>query len=139
MAATLIGGALLVCAGCGGDDGSVKKLSVYPVKGSVVLADGKPLVGGRIYFVPKDGAVTAEGKLEADGTFSLQTGGSGDGAPAGDYKVRLEPEDTSLLAGKKAAGGKTLPFPQRYLDEDNSGLRVTVKAESNQLEPFRLR
>lgn len=127
------------CAGCGSTDGGVKPVTVYPVKGAVVLADGKPLSGGKVYFVPKDGALTAEGKIGPDGTFTLETGGSGDGAPLGDYKVRVEPEDTSVLAGKKAARGKTLPYAIKYLDEDGSGLVATVKAEPNTLEPFRLR
>lgn len=126
-------------AGCGATDGGVQRVAVYPVKGSVVLADGKPLKGGKIYFVPKTGAVTAEGKVGADGSFALETGGSGEGAPPGDYKVRIEPEDTSVLAGKKGARGKTLPYSARYLDEDGSGLIATIKAEQNQLEPFRLK
>ncbi|MDR3634103.1 MAG: carboxypeptidase-like regulatory domain-containing protein [Isosphaeraceae bacterium] len=137
---TFFCGAFLVSlSGCGADDGGVKKVTVYPVKGSVVLADGKPLSGGKVYFVPKDGALTSEGKIGSDGTFALVTGGSGEGAPPGDYKVRVAPEDTSLLAGKKAAKGKALPFPSKYLDEDSSGLTATVKADPNQLEPFRLK
>ena len=133
-------GALLACVvGCQSGDGSVQKVAVYPVKGSVVLADGKPLKGGKVYFVPTDGAVTSEAKIGGDGGFALETGGSGEGAPPGQYKVRVEPEDTSLLAGKKAAKGKALPFPAKYLDEDSSGLTATVKADTNQLEPFRLR
>jgi hypothetical protein len=133
-------GILCVClSGCGGDDGAVKKVTVYPVKGSVVLADGKPLPAGKVYFVPKDGALTSEGKVGSDGTFVLETGGSGEGAPPGDYRVRVEPEDTSLLAGKKAAQGRKLPFATKYLDEDSSGLTATVRADSNQLEPFRLK
>lgn len=137
--AALICGALLVqFSGCDSTDGGIQKQTVYPVKGSVVLADGKPLAGGKIYFVPKDGAVTAEGTLGSDGTFTLETGGSGEGAPAGNYKIRLQPADASALAGKKVASGKALPFPSKYLDEDGSGLTATVKAEPNQLEPFRL-
>lgn len=135
----LICGALLVpFGGCGATDGGIQKQTVYPVKGSVVLSDGKPLAGGKIYFVPKDGVVAAEGKVESDGTFTLATGGSGEGAPPGSYKIRLEPADASALAGKKVASSKALPFPSKYLDEDGSGLTATVKAEPNQLEPFRL-
>ena len=133
------GAFLVFLSGCGAEDGAVKQVTVYPVKGSVALADGKPLKGGKVYFVPKDGALTSEGKIGPDGTFTLETGGSGAGAPAGEYKVRVEPEDTSLLAGKKAAKGKTLPFATKYLDEDSSTLTATVKADPNQLEPFRLK
>lgn len=136
----LICSALLVqLGGCGTSDGGVQKQTVYPVKGSVVLADGKPLSGGKIYFVPKAGAVMSEGTVGSDGAFALETGGSGEGAPAGDYKVRVEPADASALSTKKASTGKALPFARKYLDEDASGLTATVKAEPNQLEPFRLK
>ena len=52
---------------------------------------GKPLCSGWVYFVPKgDLSITPSAKIASDGTFSLVTGGSGEGAPAGDYKVRIE-------------------------------------------------
>ncbi len=117
----------------------MKSQSVYEVKGKVLLANGKPLSGGRIFFVRKDGTLRSEGMVGSDGSFALLTGGSGEGAPAGEYKISVEPEDKSLLAGKKASKGKKLPFPEKYLDEDGSGLTATVKAEPNQLEPFRLK
>ncbi len=82
--------------------------------------------------------MTSEGKIGSDGTFTLETGGSGEGAPPGDYKVRIDPDDPSYLAGKKPAK-KKLPFSSKYLDEDSSGLVATVKAEPNQLEPFKLK
>jgi hypothetical protein len=127
-------------AGCGDRAGAPQRVTVYEVKGTVLLADGKPLKGGHIYFVPQDGALTSEGKIGPDGIFSLVTGNSGDGAPSGDFKVRIEPEDPSLLPGPTpSARTRRLPFPQKYLDEDSSGLKVTVKAEANRLEPFRLK
>ena len=133
--------ALSVASGCGGTSGAPKVVKVYEVKGKVLLADGKPLNGGHIYFMPVDGSLAPEGKIESDGTFSLATANSGEGAPAGDYKVRLEPSDPSLLAGpgKRGAAGKKLPFPDKYLDEDASNLKVSVKAEPNQLEPIQLK
>ena len=85
---------MAVCAGlagCGKSD-SLPVLQVYDVKGKVLLADGKPLSGGWIYFVPQGGdlPVTPSGVIGADGTFSLVTGGSGEGRRPGDYKVRIE-------------------------------------------------
>jgi hypothetical protein len=107
-------------AGCGDNSGAPPKLTVYEVKGKVLLADGKPLEGGHVYFVHANGATTSEGKTGADGSFALSTGGSGAGAPVGDYRVRVEPSDPSLLApsapGRRgAAKGKKLPFDSRYL------------------------
>jgi hypothetical protein len=127
-------------AGCGGSSGGAPTMTVYEVKGRVLLSDGKPLSGGHVYFVAKDGATSSEGQIAPDGSFALATGRSGDGAPPGDYKVRIEPADTSVLAGHRTVrAGKALPFPSKYLDEDTSELVAKVEAKSNQLEPFRLR
>jgi hypothetical protein len=132
--------ASIAASGCGGDPNAPPIVKVYDVKGKVVLADGKPVTAARIFFVPKDGIMTPVGTIGPDGSFSLRTGQSGEGAVPGEYKVRLEPEDASLLPGAKApAKGKKLPFPAKYLDEETSNLAVTVKAEPNQLEPFRLK
>jgi hypothetical protein len=127
-------------SGCG-NSGAPQRLAVYEVKGKVLLANGKPLSGGDIDFVSATGtSLTPEGKIGPDETFSLTSGYSGEGAPPGDYKVRIEPEDKSLLPGPQpSATGKKLPFSNKYLDEDSSGLRVIIKDEPNQLEPFRLK
>ena len=122
-------------AGCGKSD-SLPVLKVYEVKGQVLLADGKPLSGGWIYFVSKAGdlPVTPSGEIGADGKFSIVTGGSGDGAPPGEYKVRVEGPP-----GQTAARPPNRPFSVKYNDEDSSGLIVTVRAETNQLDPIRLK
>ena len=67
------------------------------------------------------------------------TANSGEGAPPGDYKVRVEPEDPSLISPKRPSAARKLPFPQKYLDEDSSGLKVTIKAEPNTLQPILLK
>jgi len=121
-------------AGCGKSD-SLPVLQVYDVRGKVLLADGKPLSGGQIYFVPKgDLPLTPSGVIGPDGTFSLVTGGSGNGAPPGEYKVRIESRQF------QADGKVRKPqFPVRYNDEDSSGVLITVRAETNQLEPILLK
>jgi len=124
--------------GCGSGDGP-PSVTVYEVTGKVLLKDGKPLGGGHVYFVPVDGAMAPEGAIGPDGSFALVTSRSGAGAPPGEYKVRIEPSDPSLMAASPArAGKKRLPFPTKYLDEDSSNLRVTVRAQANQLAPLRL-
>jgi hypothetical protein len=122
-------------AGCRNQSDSLPSLTVYEVKGKVLLADGKPLSQGWVYFVPKgDLTVTPSGVIGPDGTFSVVTGGSGDGAPAGEYKVRIETPGVQAPTKSK----KSL-FPFKYTDEDSSGLLVTVRPEPNLLEPFQLR
>lgn len=132
---------LVLCAGivgCG-DSAAQRKAEVHEVRGKVLLADGKPLSGGRVFFVPRDGALTSEGKIGPDGTFALETGISGAGAPVGEYKVRIEPEGGVPIQARKASRGKKPPFPVKYLDEDSSKLTALIRAESNRLEPFRLK
>jgi hypothetical protein len=126
-----------VCAGLAGwgKSDSLPVLKVYDVKGKVLLGDGKPLSSGSIYFVPKgDLPITPSGVIGPDGTFSLVTGGSGDGAPPGEYKVRIE--SRQFQANGKAVKQR---FPDRYNDEDSSGVLITVRAETNQLGPILLK
>jgi hypothetical protein len=125
-----------VLAGCGRSD-SLPSYQVYEVKGKVLLADGKPLDAGFITFVPKgDLPVTPSGAIGPDGSFSLNTGGSGDGAPAGDYKVRVEAPQLPPAPSKSR---KKPSIPQKYTDEDSSGLVITVRAQNNELEPIVLK
>jgi hypothetical protein len=108
-------------AGCGDSDtvDAARTMTFYPVKGKVLLPDGKPLASAKITFV---GPVTTSSPTESDGTFTVK--GTKDGLPAGDYKVRLGPPEATG-GGKKAA----MPFPSNYTDEDGSGLTATVKSE----------
>ena len=125
--------ALAALTGCGSE--SLPNYQVYQVNGRVLLSDGKPLASGWISFVPKaDLPVTPSAPISNDGTFSLVTGGSGKGAPAGEYKVRVESPE--LQAGRKS---KKSLFPSKYTDEDSSGIVVTVRPQANDLEPIRLR
>lgn len=123
-------------AGCGGSN-SLPSLAVYEVKGKVVLADGKPLPGGIISFVPKgDLPITPSGVIGPDGTFSLVTGGSGEGAPVGDYKIRVEAPELQQVDHRSR---RRPLLPSKYTDEDSSHIEITVRAESNHLDPIVLK
>lgn len=74
-------GALVALAGCGESRPPVGP--IFAVKGKVLLADGKPLKGGHIFFERSDGLSTSYGEIGADGEFSLRTGSEGEGAPPG--------------------------------------------------------
>jgi len=121
--------------GCGGPGPYTGTL--YPVKGQVLLADGKPLTGGFVQFIPKQGGLPATGSIGPDGTFSLKSLKNREGAAPGEYKVRIEPSPQLLSRRGKAAS--KLPFASRYRDYDGeTGLTAMIKAETTQLEPFRL-
>jgi hypothetical protein len=124
---------VLFVAGCGGSSSEAPTgLSLYPVKGKVLLEDGKPLTAGRVVFVATNGNIAPNGPIGSGGEFTLSSGSAGEGAPAGDYKVRIEPEITGGGQGKAKKGAK-LPFGLHYTDEDSSGLKATVKPEPNDL------
>ena len=126
---------LLGLVGCGGP--GPYSGALYPVKGQVLLADGTPLTGGVVQFIPKEGGLPASGDIGADGTFSLKSLKTHEGAAPGEYKVRIEP--SRELRAKKGKMTKKLPFPSKYREyEGETGLTATIKSEPTQLEPFRL-
>jgi hypothetical protein len=130
---------MLGFGGCG-DRNAVSQMTVHPVKGKVLLADGKPLTGGRVVLMSPEKGLEFEGAIESDGSFSIK-GNHGEGAPEGTFKVRIEPD--SLKPGDNSAPtarrkSANLPFPAMYGDETTSGLTATVKSGDNTLEPFKL-
>ena len=75
--------------GCGKK--GLSELPVFPVKGTVKV-DGKPEMGVTVKLHPVNGVDTAhptypEGITLPDGTFSITTYATNDGAPIGEYKV----------------------------------------------------
>jgi len=115
-------------AGCGGGD-PVQSMRLYPVKGKVLLEDGKPLTAGQIVFVAMKSTLTAPATIESDGTFTVK-GRTGDGLPEGDYRIRIEFDDSKLaiLKGVKRPN-LPLPYAQKYADEDASYLKRTVTSD----------
>lgn len=110
---------------------------VYPVKGKVLLATGKPLTTGSVQFIPEAGGTLASGKIGPDGSFSLVSLDMREGAAAGSYKVRIEP--SLEMTDPRGKSRTALPFATKYTDDDgDTGLTVTIKAEPTELEPFRL-
>ena len=80
LTATL-GLTLLSFGGCG-DPNAVNQMKIYPVKGKVLLADGKPLTSGRVVFLLPEKSLEFVGPIESDGSFSIK-GSQGEGAPEG--------------------------------------------------------
>jgi hypothetical protein len=121
-----------------------------PVVGKVFWR-GKPAVGARVIFhpasatpnQPQPSAVVGE-----DGSFRLrtyvqETRATGDGAPAGEYKVTIDWSDLSPEAVSVDPGAMP-PKPSdklggRYADSKRSTLQVTIKEGENTLQPFELK
>jgi hypothetical protein len=54
-----------------------------------VTYKGEPVPSTEVYFQPDDGSRTSVGKTDDDGRFSLSYSRQENGAPKGQYKVRL--------------------------------------------------
>lgn len=126
--------------GCSDPDAAPATLQTYPVKGKVLLADGKPLTTGVVVFALPEKGMEFEAPLESDGSFTLKSS-YGDGVPEGSYKIRIQ-RDVSKPAAPKARTSRkpaaNLGYDPKYGDESTSGLTAVVKPSPNEIEPFTL-
>jgi len=127
----------LACTGC-----SKSAIKLYPVRGQVFYKN-EPAAGAQIVFQPQGEPSTDEAKakqpmayatVEPDGSFAVRTEPHGVGAAPGKYDVLItwyaaDPRDPEKAVNK---------LPAKYADQEKPALVVTVKEETNQLEPFRL-
>lgn len=118
-----------------------KQAKTYPVKGSVFI-NGEPAKGAIVTFVPvnreQNPDLIAQGVVRDDGSFAMGTHQAGDGVPPGEYQVGIELRGRP--SGKSAATKKSVHVDklQGRFKPSASGIRVTIEAKDNQLEPFRL-
>jgi hypothetical protein len=116
-----------LAAGCSGEPAGA------PVKGKVILANGKPLTTGTVIFHPDAdrGNKTpheARGAIDEFGQYTLTSDGARQqGVPPGWYKV-------SVVATKKDPRNEyavpTWLIPQRYGKPQTSGLEREVKEDA---------
>lgn len=121
----------------------------YPVSGTVLLPDGKPLTGGKIEFESvADPNLRGIGDIEKDGTFARvytykSNGREVEGLIEGEHRVRIElpGRDEGEGGGGRdpGEGGGAAParkapaVASRYRSFDTSGLKVTVPAPQNRV------
>ena len=127
----------LAAIGCGGGSSDAPELA--PVSGIVTMA-GQPKGDLNVTFYPESGDRPATGVTGPDGTFTLSTLNTGDGAPVGTNKVAI------TGAAGEAMGESGPPMPgqagydefmkaqaekidPKYADPETSGLFYTVPAE----------
>jgi hypothetical protein len=124
-------GFLVFVVGCGGE-------RTYPVKGQVLLADGRPVTAGQIEFRAKDRPVSAIGFIQPDGTFELSFRRAADGAVPGTYTAALvePPPPPGLGSGAeeismdKVRSQWLADVPTKYRSMDSSGLMFEVKPDA---------
>jgi hypothetical protein len=87
---------------------------LYPVRGTVLTADGKPAVGAVVMFHSLGGAGAQDqvivGVVGEDGTYRLETETPGDGTAPGEYVITLV-----WPAPRKDSGEKALPIDMATL------------------------
>ena len=130
-------------SGCGGDS---RQQKTYPVTGQILL-DDKPFKGAFVALIPKDPKKFVmnerpQATTDENGKFILFTYATGDGAPAGEYWVGIDspnappPSDDGSDQADRNRKGPSIPL--RYNVPQKSGIEVTIKPETNVLEPFKL-
>ncbi len=113
-------------------------VKVYPVRGEVYF-NGQPADGATIHFHPVDkkAGPPAYATVTEDGTYSLTTFKSDDGAAAGEYIVTIiwfeeKDVDGETILGKDRLGGL-------YAKPDISKLTATVSPGDNDIDRFDLK
>ena len=115
-------------AGCG----KKGEFETAPVHGKVTY-NGRPLETGSLVFVPVSPGPSAQANLDSSGNYVLGTYSTSDGAVIGEHEVMivaLTGADGPQEASDPNAGLKSL-IPSRYGDLKKSGLRATVKADTD--------
>jgi hypothetical protein len=121
--------AALALAGCGGGP------KIHPVRGKVVVADGEigRLAGKHIELeLEDDPAVRADGLIDQEGRFELQTMHQGKlhkGALEGKYRARIVLGDGDDDDEKPKRRNRRVPVHERFLDFKTSGLAYQIPAD----------
>lgn len=142
---------LLCVSGCGEESDQVP---VYKVSGTVTY-NGEPIEGAQVVFIPVEQGPAATGTTDSDGKYQLTTYAAEDGAPAGEYKVKitkmskppLESGPSGPAGGEEGyapPGQEAMSWtpenllPEKYAIPDQSGLTATVEANDNNTFAFEL-
>jgi hypothetical protein len=112
-----------------------------------VTYNGKPVTGGSVMFTPaagsgSDTARIATGQIEADGSYTLTTFDTGDGAVLGQHIVTVESRgDPEAMKKLNLQPGGIIAYklpkaaiPEKYLKTDRSPLKQTVEAGNNKID-----
>lgn len=127
---------ILAVSGCGGGAGPGLSL----VSGLVTF-EGKPVGPGTVAFLPVDPKGNpASGTIEKNGRFKMSVYNPGDGVIPGEYKVAVTVVKEPAHADDK---GNLIPptylSPDRYMNPETSGFKVTVEKSKSQDLKFDLK
>jgi len=130
---------LVVLAGCGSSRVAQqkfdKRVAVFPAKGQVTLA-GKPLAGAIVTLHPKGTGAEAHALSKPDGSFTLTTYETDDGAAAGEYAVSVV-RRSSIKDGHEFVLGPN-ELPPQFSRAETSPLTIQIAEGSNDLPPIEI-
>ncbi len=128
ICAVLLSAAVFSFAGCGGE----KREATFPVTGTLTL-DGQPVAGANVVLSPKGAGTAATAVTEEDGTFSVGTYETGDGAVPGEYSVTVNKYDTPAEPAE-TGGEDSIYGTDEEMDEmDDYGGAQDVAESKNEL------
>jgi hypothetical protein len=109
---------------------------LYPVQGKVSYEGNAP-EGASVVFAPVDGdhSKSASGKVQADGSYELETYPHGKGAFPGEYHVTV----TWFTGNAREQENPVNKLPQKYATTQTSGLTASVKEGNNEIPPIELK
>lgn len=124
----------LLLSGCGGRP-------THRVRGTVQLAEGRPLSAGYVEFESVEEPVSAVGFIQPDGSFELNLNRRGDGAYAGRYRVAVKPPPMPMLTpGQEEEDQRQIEarnqwlaaVDAKYMDAATSGIELTVSPRASE-------
>ena len=122
-------------AGCGGVAG---RPPLGRVSGNVTY-NGQPVTSGSVIFTPSkgdSGGHVATGPIGSDGSYSLTTFDTGDGAVIGQHVVTVEAREKMSGSPKDKQGRITykpskMAVPDKYTNPAKTPFRYTVEPSGN--------
>jgi hypothetical protein len=119
----------LIAASC-----SNKGVPLYPVHGRVLL-DGKPMAGAMIILHPAGdiglNGLKPRALADADGWFKIYTYSIGDGAPAGQYAVTIQPKKPKQpnTTAKSKGAKKQAHASEKAMNPDATPVSKVAKSD----------
>lgn len=108
---------------------------VYPTTG-VVKLEGKPIAGARVTLIPQDqsypSSVRPAATSKEDGSFTIGTYSTADGAPVGNYKALVLHFPVIISPDSATTGPNDLP--EKYSRVETTDLAVTIKPAKTEFE-----
>ena len=122
---------VLVLSGCSDEPERDPTIKIH----GKITYKGEALKRGTIVFFPEGGKKIATSEIDEDGTYTLTTYQSNDGALPGEHQVTItsERDMTNVLPEDVKPGDKPWLIPRKYNQVKTSGLTATVPDKEKEI------